>query len=124
MLVSKGWNKRNGHPRQMLYIVGNTYGKEKLNMANFIEITKVNSYGEEGKALIRTTDIIGIKQKHVEGTKLYDSEGNVVQETPATTKDFQVLVASEFGRETYHVNETEYAKLVKLLTTDTSTNNT
>ena len=93
-------------------------------MANFIEITKVNSYGEEGKALIRTTDIIGIKQKHVEGTKLYDSEGNVVQETPATTKDFQVLVASEFGRETYHVNETEYAKLVKLLTTDTSTNNT
>lgn len=87
-------------------------------MANFIEITKTNSYGEEGKALIRTTDIIGIKQKHVEGTKLYDSEGNVVQETPATTKDFQVLVASEFGRETYHVSETEYTRIVKLLTTE------
>lgn len=88
----------------------------------FIELTKVNSYGETGKALVRTTDIIGIKQKHVEGTKLYDSEGNVVQETPATEKDFQVLVASEFGRETYHINETEYTRLVKVLTeTETTT---
>ena len=88
-------------------------------MAKFIEITKTNSYGEEGKALVRTTDIIGIKQKHVEGTKLYDSEGNVVQETPATEKDFQVLVASEYGREKYHVSETEYTRLVKILTTET-----
>ena len=90
-------------------------------MAKFVEITNTNSYGETGKALVRTTDIIGIKQKHVEGTKLYDSEGNVVQETPATEKDFQVLVASEFGRETYHVSETEYARLVALLTTETTT---
>ncbi len=90
-------------------------------MVKFIEITKTNSYGEEGKALVRTTDIIGIKQKHVEGTKLYDSEGNLVQETPSTEKDFQVLVASEFGRETYHINENEYARLVKVLTTETET---
>ena len=90
-------------------------------MKTFIEIEKINSYGETGKALVRTTDIIGIKQKHVEGTKLYDSEGNVVQETPATEKDFQILVASEFGRETYHVSESEYTRIVKVLTTETET---
>lgn len=87
-------------------------------MANFIEIEKINSHGETGKALIRTTDIIGIKQKHVESTKLYDSEGNVVSETPATDKDFQILVASEFGSEKFHVNETEYKRIVSLLTTE------
>lgn len=83
----------------------------------FIEISKINSYGEEGKALVRVADIVGIKQKHVDSTKLYDSEGNLVQETPATTKDFQVLVANEKGYcEKYHINENEYARLVKELT--------
>ena len=85
----------------------------------FIEITKINSHQESGKALIRTEDIIGIKQVHVDGTKLYDDQGNVVQETPATTKDYTLLVASELARETYHIDETEYNRLVKLLTTTT-----
>ena len=85
----------------------------------FIEITKTNSYEEKGKALIRTEDIIGIKENHVEGTKLYDDQGNLVSETPATTKDFSLLVASEIARETYHIDETEYNRLVKLLTTPT-----
>lgn len=85
----------------------------------FVEIEKINSYGETGKALVRTADIVGIKQKHVEGTKLYDSEGNLVSETPATEKDFQVLVANECGaRETYHIKESEYTRLVALLTTE------
>lgn len=85
----------------------------------FLEIEKINSYGETGKALVRVADIVGIKQKHVEGTKLYDSEGNLVSETPATEKDFQILVANECGaRETYHVNETEYTRLVKVLTAE------
>ena len=82
-------------------------------MKTFIEINKINSYGEVGKALVRVNDIVGIKQKHVEGTKLYDEGGNLVSETPATTKDFQVLVASERGHvEKYHVDETEYIRLV------------
>ena len=86
-------------------------------MKTFIEITKINSHKETGKALVRTADIVGIKQKHVESTKLYDENGNVVSETPATTKDFQILVASERGFvETYHVDENEYTRLVGLLT--------
>lgn len=85
----------------------------------FVEIEKINSYGETGKALVRVADIVGIKQKHVEGTKLYDSEGNLVSETPSDTKDFQVLVASERGYvEKYHISETEYTRLVALLTTE------
>ena len=82
----------------------------------FIEITKVNSYGETGKALINLNDIIGIKENHVESDKLYDENGNVVKETPRE-RDFSVLVVSERGNnETFHVDETEYARLVKVLT--------
>lgn len=83
----------------------------------FIEITKINSYGEEGKALIRVNDIVGIKENHVESTKLYNENGDLVQETPATTKDFQVLVVNACGsQEKFHISETEYARLVKELT--------
>lgn len=88
-----------------------------MSKTTFVEITKINSYGETGKALVRVDDIVGIKQKHVEGTKLYDAEGNVVSETPSTTKDFQILVVSQHGNgETFHVDETEYQRLVALLT--------
>ena len=79
----------------------------------FIEITKVNSYNEQGKALIKTEDIVGIKQNHVEGQKLYDDQGNLVSETPATTKDFTLLMVN--GK-TFHIDETEYARLVQELT--------
>lgn len=82
----------------------------------YIEITKTNSHNEQGKALVRAQDIVGIKQVHVESTKLYDDQGNLVSETPATTKDFVVLVASELARETYHIDETEYNRLVGILT--------
>ena len=82
----------------------------------FIEIAKINSYGEKGVALIRVNDIVGIKEKHVESDKLYDANGNVVKETPKP-RDFQILVVSERGNnETYHVDETEYARLVAELT--------
>jgi len=79
----------------------------------FIEITKVNSYNEQGKALIKTEDIVGIKQNHVEGQKLYDDQGNLVSETPATTKDFTLLMVN--GK-TFHIDENEYTRLVQELT--------
>ena len=83
----------------------------------FIEIEKVNSYKETGKALVRKEDIVGIKEKHVEPTKLYNENGDLVSETPATEKDFQVLVADQQGHvEKYHITETEYNRLVKILT--------
>lgn len=89
-------------------------------MTKFVEITKINSYKETGKALVRVSDIVGIKQKHVESEKLYNENGDLVSETPATEKDFQILVADQMGHvEKYHVNETEYNRLVKLLTTET-----
>jgi hypothetical protein len=82
----------------------------------FIEITKINSYNEIGKALVRVEDIVGIKEKHVEPTHTYDINGNEVTTTQGP-RDFQVLVANECGaRETYHIDENEYARLVNLLT--------
>lgn len=79
----------------------------------FIEITKVNSYNEQGKALIKTEDVVGIKQNHVEGQKLYNDQGELVSETPSTTKDFTLLLANG---QTYHIDENEYTRLVKELT--------
>ena len=82
----------------------------------FIEINKINSHNEQGKALIRVEDVIGIKENHVEPTKLYDDQGNLVSETPSTTKDYTLLVANELARETYHIDENEYTRLVGILT--------
>lgn len=82
----------------------------------FVEITQINSYGEEGKSLIRVEDIIGIKELHTETKKLYDEDGNVVSEEQ-TPRMFQVLVVSERNtKETFVVGETQYQTLVDLLT--------
>lgn len=85
----------------------------------FIEITKINSYGEKGVALIRVEDIQGIKEHHVESEKLYDENGNVVQETPKG-RDFGILVVTERGnQEVFHVDETEYQRVKGILTNPT-----
>ena len=84
--------------------------REELNM--FIEITKINSYKEVGKALIKTEDVVGIKENHVEPTRLYDDNQNLVSETP-NPKDFTMLLSNG---QTYHIDETEYTRLVKVLT--------
>ena len=82
----------------------------------FIEINKINSYGEQGKAFVRVDDIQGIIEKHVPSTKLYDENGDLVSETPATTKDFQVLVVTPRGNDTtLHIDENEYNRLVQVL---------
>ena len=84
-------------------------------MKTYVEIEKINSYGEKGKALIKVADIVGIKEKHAEPTKLFDGNGNVVSETPAP-KDFQVLVASQYGSKIlYHIDQAEYDKLSQVL---------
>jgi len=85
-------------------------------MSVFIEINRINSHNENVKALVRVDDIVGINQKHVDSVKLYDENHNVVSETPATTKDFQVLVVSEHGNtEKFHVDENEYNRLSQIL---------
>ena len=81
----------------------------------FVEINKINSYGETGVALVRVNDIMGIKEVHVDSEKLYDENGNVVSETPRARK-FGVLVATERGnQEVFYVDETEYQRLKDLL---------
>lgn len=78
----------------------------------FKEITKINSYGEQGKALIKMEDIVGIKENHVEPTTLYDNNGNVVSTTP-NPKDFTLKLNDGMS---YHIDESQYNELVKLLT--------
>ena len=78
----------------------------------FKEISKINSYGEQGKALIKVEDIVGIKENHVEPTILYDGNGNVVSTTP-NPKDFTLKLNNGMS---YHINESQYNELVQLLT--------
>ena len=78
----------------------------------FIEITKTNSHGEKGKALIKAENIVGIKENHVEPTKLFDTNGNVVSETP-NPKDFTIKLSDGMS---YHIEESEYSRLVAILT--------
>lgn len=82
-------------------------------MKKFIEINKINSHNETGKALINIEDVIGIKENHVEPTKLYDNDGNVVSETP-NPKEFTLKLNNGMS---YHIDETEYNNLVQVLTT-------
>jgi hypothetical protein len=83
-------------------------------MAKFIEINKINSHNEQGKALIKLEDVVGIKENHVEPTKLYDDQGNVVNETP-NPKDFTLKLSNGAS---YHIDETQYQTLVQILTQD------
>jgi len=85
---------------------------ERKPQIMFIEINKINSHKECGKALIKTEDVVGIKENHVEPTRTYDAQGNVVSETP-NPKDFTLLLANG---QTYHIDETQYQALVKTLT--------
>lgn len=85
----------------------------------FLELNKINSYGEKGVALVKVEDIMGIKEYHVESEKLYDEDGNLVSEKPKP-KDFGVLVVTERGnQEVFHVDETEYQRIKGILETQT-----
>ena len=78
----------------------------------YYELTKINSYGESGKALIKKDNVIAIKELHVGTIKSYDNNGNLISETPAP-KQFMVFMKD---CESFYINETEYNKLVKELT--------
>lgn len=85
----------------------------------FIEINKINSYGEKGIALVKLEDIMGVKEYHVESEKFYDEDGNVVQENPRA-RDFGILVVTERGnQEVFHVDEVEYQRVKDILTNPT-----
>ena len=78
----------------------------------FIEINHHTLETENLKALIKTDDIVGITENEVEPTRLYDGDGNLVSETPSP-RDFKLHLAT--GK-SFHIDETQYQELVKILT--------
>lgn len=78
----------------------------------FIEITKINTRQETGKALINTDNIVGICQQPKHFTRLYDEHQELVSETEDAPR-FAVL--TNCGQ-TYVVEESEYNRLKDLLT--------
>ena len=78
----------------------------------FIEITKINTRNEEGKALINTDTIVGMCQQPKHFTRLYDENQELVSETEDTPR-FAVL--TNCGQ-TYVVTESEYERLKTELT--------
>lgn len=77
----------------------------------FVEITT----NTNTKALVRTDDIVGIKELPLETEKLYDENGNVVSENPKD-KAFQVFVKNNGSTLKLTIDETEYTRLVAELT--------
>ena len=78
----------------------------------YIEITKTNSYGEKGAALIKKDNVVAIKELHVGTIKSFDENHNLVSEQPAP-KQYLVLMEHCEG---FYIDETEYKKLVSILT--------
>lgn len=78
----------------------------------FVEINKINTRNEEGKALVKVENIVGLCQQANHFTRLYDDEGNLVSETQDTPR---YAVLTNCGQ-TYIVSESEYTRLVALLT--------
>lgn len=78
----------------------------------FIEINKINTRNEEGKALVNTDNIVGMCQQPNHYTRLYDEEHELVSETQDTPR---YAVLTNCGQ-TYIVSEAEYQRLAKLLT--------
>ncbi len=80
-----------------------------------LKITRTNTHGEEKECVINTDYIIGITDKHVEPTRLYDECGNLVEEKP-NPKVFEIVLKG--GTHT-RVNEETYNKLVAKLQVET-----
>ena len=78
----------------------------------FIEIEKINKRNELGKALIKVDTIVGLCQQPNHFTRLFNESGDLVSETQDTPR-FAVL--TNCGQ-TYVINESEYQRLVVLLT--------
>ena len=78
----------------------------------FIEITKINTRNEEGKALINTDNIVGMCQQPKHFTRLYNEEQELVSETEDTPR---YAVLTNCGQ-TYVVEQAEYDRLKAELT--------
>jgi len=77
----------------------------------FIKVTRTNTHGEEKVAIINSSEIIAITEVHTGTSKLFDEDGNVVQETPKA-KDYVMLLSRG---DVYHFTETQFAEVEKQL---------
>lgn len=78
----------------------------------FIEINKINTRQENGKALINTDTIVGICQQPKHFTRLYNEDQELVSESEDTPR---YAVLTNCGQ-TYVVEQAEYDRLKDLLT--------
>ena len=78
----------------------------------FIEIEKINTRQEKGKALINTDSIVGICQQPKHFTRLYNEDQELVSEEEDSPR-FAVL--TNCGQ-TYVVEQAEYDRLKAELT--------
>lgn len=78
----------------------------------FIEIEKINTRQEKGKALVNTDNIVGMCQQPKHFTRLYDENQELVSETEDTPR---YAVLTNCGQ-TYVVEESEYNRLKAELT--------
>ena len=77
----------------------------------FVEIKKINTRQEEGKAFINTDNIVGMTQQPKHTTRLYNENQELVSETEDTPR---YAVLTNCGQ-TYIVEESEYERLKGLL---------
>lgn len=78
----------------------------------FIEINKINSRQETGKALINLDTIVGMCQQPKHFTRLYNEDQELVSETEDTPR---YAVLTNCGQ-TYVVDQAEYDRLKAELT--------
>lgn len=92
------------------HIVGqDTYDMLKTKLNDFTEITKINSKGEEGKALVNLNNVVSMVQQPKE-TEINEETG---EETEKPTKF--ALLTEDVNSKVFFVGETEYERLVKEL---------
>ena len=77
----------------------------------FVEIKKINTRQEEGKALINTDNIVAMTQQPKHTSRLYNEDHDLVSETEDTPR---YAVLTNCGQ-TYIVEESEYERLKGLL---------
>ena len=63
----------------------------------FVEIKKINTRQEEGKAFINTDNIVGMTQQPKHTTRLYNENQELVSETEDTPR-YAVLTNCKVGR--------------------------
>lgn len=80
-----------------------------------IKITRKNPLNEDKETVIETNNIVCIKDKHTEPIRLFNEDGDLVEEKESP-KVFEIVLAHS---PSVFVDETTYTKLVKKLNVET-----